>query len=183
MTAAGMTAVTVEWRATGARDQPAADCGCHPAVLAVADRLALVHETDAELPVRCPGPAPGSDEHLRAGLEACADRSWRGCADVLCGGRRLTAPEALRLARHLLWEHSGCLLAGVRLVGGGCVALSRNGRCLLARGPVLDSGELGWVASLLHGWVASGVQLPPGGPSRLLIRSRSRRVSLGLIER
>lgn len=183
MTAAGMTAVTVEWGAAGTCDQPAAECGCRPAVLAVADRLALVHETDAERPVRCPGAARGADEHLRAGLEACADRTWRGCADVLCGSGRLTAPAALRLVRHLLREHSGCLLAGVRLVGGGCVAVSRNGRCLLARGPVLEPGELGWVASLLHAWVASGVQLPPGGPSRLLIRSRNRLVSLGLMER
>lgn len=192
MTAAGVVAVTVEWGRARPADGAVSRCGCRPVLLAAwpsaalaggaAGYVALVHETDPVRPVRCPSSLPRADEHLRAGPE-CVDPGWRGCADVLCSDAVLPGPAALRAVRRALREHPGCLLGGVRLRGGGCVALSRDGRCLLARGSVLTTREHGGIASLLHGWVASGVQLPGGGRSRLLIRSRSRRVSLGLTER
>ncbi|WP_158712411.1 hypothetical protein [Streptomyces sp. NRRL F-5135] len=143
----------------------------------------MTHQSSTLAPPRCQGQLRTSDEHLRARLGNGANPAWLRCADVLCADAVLDAPAALRLLRRTLDEYPGCLLAEVRLADGGCLALCRSGREILVRGSMLRTRQHALVASLLHGWVASGVQLPAGGPSSLLIRSRSRPVSLGLIER
>lgn len=182
MTAAGVTAVTVEWEPVGLSARPTGRCDCRPVALLAGPFRGLVHESDAARPGRCATSLASADEHLRGGLEQVADGAWRACADVLYSEGVWEAAVALRLVRWTLEANPGCLLAGARLADGGCVALSRSGRCLRALGPALSVREHGCIVSLLHGWVASGVRLQAECPSRVLIRSRSRSVSLGLIE-
>lgn len=181
MTAAGAMAVTVEWQLDSSIRCTTAQCGCRPASLHCGRYEVLVHESDVLRPVRCPRSFRHLDEHVRLYVGAGADRVWRTCADVVCGEGLVEPEAAARLVPRLVRE-TGCLVAGVRLASGGCLVLSRDGRCVMAAGAVLTPREHGWVASVWHAWAAAGVQTGAGGSRRLLIRSRSRRVSLGLME-
>lgn len=181
--ATGATLVAIEWGVSRPLVGPDLTCGrCPGGVVSFGKRTALVHETDVLRPVNCLSPTRIGDEHVRAGL-GCRQRGWLSCADVLCGEGELALGEALYLLRGVLRERSGALLASVRLTGGGCVALPRGSSCLWADGVRLTASEHGWVASVLHGWVAGGGCLSHSrSPSRLVIRSRSRSLSLGLRE-
>lgn len=181
MTAAGAIAVTVEWQLDDGTRWSMGQCGCQPAILLCGSYAALVHESDVLRPVRCPRSFRHLDEHVRLYVGTGADRAWRTCADVVCGAGLVEPFAAVRLVPRLVRE-TGCLVAGVRLASGGCLVLSRDGRCLVAAGAELTPREHGWVASLWHAWAGAGVQADAGGSRRLLIRSSSRRVSLGLME-
>lgn len=123
------------------------------------------------------------DEHLRVRLDARGGRAWRECADVLVHHDPSSVESADLLTRGLLRRYPGCLLAVARLAEGGCLALDRSGRRVLANGPELTTAELDGLSSFLHLRVLLGAQSGSGNSSRVRIRSRSRRVSLGLIER
>ncbi len=178
--APGVLAVTVEWGRRHGRELPRPHCWCGPRVIVAGRLVGLVHHRAPAGPDDCPRSLASADEHVLAAVDGGAAPVWAGCADALyCAG----APEAGGgLLAHVLARHPGCLLAGVRAPGGGCAAQARDGRRMLVTGPRLTPGETCDVLSLLHGWAARGVQFAEGeGPSRLLMRSSSRWVSLGLM--
>ena len=183
----GTATVLTEW---GARRPagPAARCGCGVPdavpTLRCGPYLARAHAAPgAGGRSPCPPGLPLVDEHLRVRLDAAADPRWTGCADVLHRDRPPTAGTAAGAAERVLRAHPGCLLASVRVREGGCAAAARDGRRFTLAGPPLTAQEHAWLASFLHGWVVCGIQPAPGGSPRLLIRSRSRAVSLGLTVR
>jgi hypothetical protein len=161
-------------------------CGCAPdgpMVVAAGPYAGLVHVPVDACAAVCRGTLAVRDEHLSARLVPGRPGGWAECADVLVGHHPVAgvAPAAA-LAARALRRHPGCLLVSVPLAGGGCVALRRGGRPLLVSGTGLGRPEQALLASFLHAWLVARVQPEPGSRSvpSLLIRSRSRWMSLGL---
>lgn len=112
-------------------------------------------------------PSPGygkGDEHFAVDVDACKDRRWRECADVLYGIRPLPLDVALESLESVATQYPGCQLAAVPVDSGGWAVATgpdhyRVVLKLPAGRPDPVRADRSLLPSCLHGWLTAGHSL------------------------
>ncbi|MCD7442612.1 hypothetical protein K4B79_30885 [Streptomyces lincolnensis] len=99
--------------------------------------------------------APVTDEHVVADADACRERPWLTCSDVLYAGCARSPAAAVSWLEGVTAAHPGCRLAAVPLVGGGWAVLDGPGRRALFLGRRVPA-DRPLLASCLHAWLVAG---------------------------
>lgn len=99
--------------------------------------------------------ASAPDAHFAADADACRERDWLSCADVLYASRIRPSAEAVYWLRGVTAAFPGCRLAAAPLVEGGWAVLDSASRRAVV--VALDvPGDQPLLASCLYTWLVTG---------------------------